>query len=61
MKLQGICGLSDGKAGDLRLRLGFFFIWENSQGLYFCTQKLANFWNPQKYCLCVQYLSRMGG
>ena len=24
MKLQGICGLSDGKAGDLRLRLGFF-------------------------------------
>ena len=48
MKLQGICGLSDGKVGDLRLRLGFFFIWENSQGLYFCTQKLANFWNPQK-------------
>ena len=24
MKLQGICGLSDGEAGDLRLRLGFF-------------------------------------
>ena len=38
MKLQGICGLSDGKAGDLRLRLGFFYKGKFSGTLFLHTE-----------------------
>ena len=48
MKLQGICGLSDGKAGDLRLRLGFFFYMGKFSGTLFLHTEAREFLESAK-------------